>query len=118
MSCFTITRSFSSRDHPACSHSSLAVCNIDWDHISAKDLLGAFVARGGSARALHIDSVFFLCMRAYLTRLLLCASQSPLTRGSVLFNSFKPPSGVVKSVTVYPSEFGKERMAREETQVW
>ncbi|KAM4604018.1 ESF1 homolog isoform 1-T3 [Polymixia lowei] len=51
----------------------LAVCNMDWDRMKAKDLLA-------------------------------------------LFNSFKPKGGVVLSVKVYPSQFGKERMKVEETQ--
>ncbi|KAJ8394102.1 hypothetical protein AAFF_G00049070 [Aldrovandia affinis] len=33
-----------------------------------------------------------------------------------LFNSFKPKGGVVLSVKVFPSEFGKERMLAEQTQ--
>ncbi|XP_013090830.2 ESF1 homolog [Biomphalaria glabrata] len=48
----------------------LAVCNMDWDFVHAKDL--------------------------YL-----------------LFKSFAPKDGQVKKVTIYPSEFGKERMAEE-----
>ncbi|XP_017470870.1 PREDICTED: ESF1 homolog [Rhagoletis zephyria] len=32
----------------------------------------------------------------------------------VLFSSFLPPGGSVLSVTIYPSEFGKERMQQEE----
>ncbi|XP_028828014.1 ESF1 homolog [Denticeps clupeoides] len=51
----------------------LAVCNMDWDRLKAKDLLA-------------------------------------------LFNSFKPKGGVVFSVKIYPSEFGKERMRAEQTQ--
>ncbi|XP_041526383.1 ESF1 homolog [Microtus oregoni] len=51
----------------------LAVCNMDWDRLKAKDLLA-------------------------------------------LFNSFKPKGGVVFSVKIYPSEFGKERMKEEQIQ--
>ncbi|CAI9566998.1 unnamed protein product [Staurois parvus] len=49
----------------------LAVCNMDWDRLKAKDLLA-------------------------------------------LFNSFKPKGGIVFSVKIYPSEFGKERLTKEE----
>ena len=33
-----------------------------------------------------------------------------------VFSSFCPPNGRIKSVAVYPSQFGKERMEREETE--
>ncbi|XP_044145438.1 ESF1 homolog [Bufo gargarizans] len=49
----------------------LAVCNMDWDRLKAKDLLA-------------------------------------------LFNSFKPKGGIVFSVKIYPSEFGKEKLKEEE----
>ncbi|XP_060086814.1 ESF1 homolog [Heteronotia binoei] len=49
----------------------LAVCNMDWDRLKAKDLLA-------------------------------------------LFSSFTPKGGVIFSVKIYPSEFGKERMKEEE----
>ncbi|XP_076144417.1 ESF1 homolog [Alosa pseudoharengus] len=52
----------------------LAVCNMNWDRMKAKDLLA-------------------------------------------LFNSFKPKDGVIFSVKIYPSEFGKERLQAEQTQV-
>lgn len=32
----------------------------------------------------------------------------------VVFNSFKPPDGVIHSLKIYPSEFGLERMKKEE----
>lgn len=34
----------------------------------------------------------------------------------VLFSSFAPPSGRVEKVSIYPSEFGKERMKREDVE--
>ena len=33
---------------------------------------------------------------------------------AVLFSSFKPQGGIVHSITVYPSDFGLERMAEED----
>ncbi|XP_077461945.1 ESF1 homolog [Stigmatopora argus] len=50
----------------------LAICNVDWDRLKAKDLLA-------------------------------------------ILNSFKPEGGVVLSVKIYPSEFGKERLKLEES---
>ncbi|KAI8917669.1 hypothetical protein DFJ77DRAFT_536140 [Powellomyces hirtus] len=48
----------------------LAVVNLDWDHVKARDLYK-------------------------------------------IFDGFKPTHGAVKSVSIYPSEFGKERLERE-----
>lgn len=33
-----------------------------------------------------------------------------------IFNGFKPDGSIIRSVRVYPSEFGKERMAKEEAE--
>lgn len=32
----------------------------------------------------------------------------------VLFSSLAPPNGLIKSVTIYPTEFGLQRMQEEE----
>ena len=32
----------------------------------------------------------------------------------ILFNSFKPPTGLIKSIKVYQSNIGKEKMENEE----
>ncbi|RDD39928.1 ESF1-like protein, partial [Trichoplax sp. H2] len=53
--------------------SRFAVCNLNWELITADDLFA-------------------------------------------LFYSFKPRTGIIKSVKIYPSEFGLERMAAEECQ--
>ena len=34
----------------------------------------------------------------------------------VLLSSFRPQGGIVKSVAIYPSDFGQERMAAEDVQ--
>ncbi|CAD5115986.1 DgyrCDS4917 [Dimorphilus gyrociliatus] len=34
----------------------------------------------------------------------------------MIFNSFKPSTGVVKSITIYPSEFGLQRMKQEDLE--
>lgn len=51
----------------------LAVVNLDWDHVRAADLL-------------------------------------------ITFTSFLPAGGKIEKVCIYPSEFGKERMQREEVE--
>ncbi|KZT02636.1 uncharacterized protein LAESUDRAFT_815077 [Laetiporus sulphureus 93-53] len=79
----------------------LAVVNLDWDHV----------------RAIHLYKIFSSLVSptahpAASTSTSTTNRKSPKTRGSA--------SGVVRgkvlSVRVYPSEFGKERMAREEQE--
>ncbi|KZV77751.1 hypothetical protein PENSPDRAFT_568074 [Peniophora sp. CONT] len=65
----------------------LAVVNLDWDHVRAVHLLKIF------------DSVVSPAAGASSSK-----NSGPIVRGKVL------------SVRVYPSEFGKERMAREERE--
>lgn len=67
----------------------LALCNMNWDRLNAVDLYGTTWHR--------------LIMTAL-------SSLSPL----VLFNSFKPTVGMVKSVSIYPSDYGRERLQEEE----
>ena len=53
--------------------STLAVVNLDWDHVKSSDLM-------------------------------------------VTFSSFLPKGGVIERIAIYPSEFGKERMKREDVE--
>ncbi|KAM3162133.1 Pre-rRNA-processing protein ESF1 [Lachancea thermotolerans] len=55
------------------SSKTLAVVNLDWDHVKSTDLM-------------------------------------------VTFSSFVPKGGKINRVAIYPSEFGKERLAKEETE--
>jgi hypothetical protein len=73
----------------------LAVVNLDWDHVKATHLYKIFsslVSPTAPALAVNADD----SQRK--------GSSAPVVRGSVL------------SVRIYPSEFGKERMAREEKE--
>ena len=74
----------------------IAVVNLDWDHVRARHLYKIF----GS---------------------LVCPTGAPVASGSKNNGASKKSSGSVVrgkvlSVRVYPSEFGKERMAREEKE--
>ena len=68
--------------------SRFAICSLDWDSITATDLFGTSAV------------------------LLLAPHPAP-----VLVNSFKPAAGTVKSVAVYPSDFGLQRMREEDAHV-
>ena len=74
----------------------IAVVNLDWDHV----------------RAIHLYKIFSS---------LVSPSGAPVASGSKDGSTSKGRSapqvrGKVLSVRVYPSEFGKERMAREEKE--
>jgi hypothetical protein len=76
----------------------LAVVNLDWDHVKATHLYKIFsslVSSTAPALAINDDS-----QRKSRPK----GSSAPVVRGSVL------------SIRIYPSEFGKERMAREEKE--
>ncbi|PIL31880.1 hypothetical protein GSI_06584 [Ganoderma sinense ZZ0214-1] len=74
----------------------IAVVNLDWDHVRARHLYKIFAS-------------------------LVSPTGAPVASGSKNNGSSKKSSGSVArgkvlSVRVYPSEFGKERMAREEKE--
>ncbi|KAG6912008.1 hypothetical protein DXG01_000256 [Tephrocybe rancida] len=79
----------------------LAVVNLDWDHV----------------RAMHL---FKICASLVsLTSSLTSSSQIPDGEKKGRFAKGAPSTiarGKVLNVRVYPSEFGKERMAREQTE--
>lgn len=78
----------------------IAAVNLDWEHV-------------------HANHLFKICSS-------LVSSTAPVTStSSITKSNQKPPTkgapnnivrGKVVSVRIYPSEFGKERMAREETE--
>lgn len=80
----------------------IAIVNLDWDHV----------------RAIHLYKVFSSLVSP------IAPATVPSTQASVHPNrqqSIRGPSSIVArgkvlSVRVYPSEFGKERMAREEKE--
>ena len=73
----------------------LAVCNMDWDRITATDLYGGRGTSLGPPRPV---------------------TSLPSSLAAVLLSSFKPPGGAVQSVSIFPSDFGLERMRREDVE--
>jgi hypothetical protein len=83
--------------------SRLAVVNLDWDHVRASHLYKIFsslISPTAPAIILSSNSV----------------STHPDSQRSVKGGSNSIVRGRVLSVRVYPSEFGKERLAREEKE--
>jgi hypothetical protein len=80
----------------------LAVVNLDWDHVRAIHLykiISSLVSPTAPAAATPLKSSVHSDRRHSIK-----GTSNAVARGKVL------------SVRVYPSEFGKERMAREETE--
>jgi hypothetical protein len=80
----------------------IAVVNLDWDHV----------------RAIHLYKIFssLVSPNAPAAASSLKASVHPDRQRSIKGSSSTIARGKVLSVRVYPSEFGKERMAREEKE--
>jgi len=80
----------------------IAVVNLDWDHV----------------RAIHLYKIFSSLVSPTAPAVTLSSNSSvhPDRRRSIKGASSTVARGKVLSVRVYPSEFGKERMAREETE--
>jgi hypothetical protein len=80
----------------------IAVVNLDWDHV----------------RAIHLYKIFssLVSPTAPATVSLSKSSVHPDRQNSIKGVSGTVARGKVLSVQVYPSEFGQERMAREETE--
>ena len=77
----------------------LAVVNLDWDHV----------------RATHLYKIFSSLVSPTASALPSSSKVSSSAKGKPGSSSLVA-RGKVLSVRVYPSQFGKERMAREETE--
>ena len=80
----------------------LAVVNLDWDHV----------------RAIHLFKIFSSLVSATASALP-SSSNAPSKKArdsAAKGTASRVVRGKVLSVRVYPSQFGKERMAREETE--
>ena len=81
-----------SPSHSVETGSRLALCRMDWDRVNATDILG-----GPPLLACVVCEV------------------CPPPLSLVFLSSFKPQGGSVLSVTLFPSDFGLERMKSEDT---
>jgi hypothetical protein len=78
----------------------LAVVNLDWDHI----------------RAAHLFKIFSSLVSQTAPVMPSSSDKRPERRRSTNSGSLSVSRGTVLSVRVYPSEFGKERLRREEKE--
>ena len=78
----------------------LAVVNLDWDHV----------------RAIHLYKIFSSLVSPTASALPSSTNASASTDKKAKGTAARVVRGKVLSVRVYPSEFGKQRMAREEKE--
>ncbi|KZT72826.1 hypothetical protein DAEQUDRAFT_762639 [Daedalea quercina L-15889] len=78
----------------------IAVVNLDWDHV----------------RAIHLYKIFSSLVSPTAPAAASASASTSSGKGSKVKGSGTVVRGKVLSVRIYPSEFGKERMAREEKE--
>lgn len=90
----------------------IAIVNLDWDHMRAIDLYTVFTSILATAK----DPAFIRKQKALAARAKASAGESSSSKSSKTDEDGLLPMGELISVRIYPSEFGKERMAKEEQE--
>lgn len=80
----------------------LAVVNLDWDHVHARDLFKVFASVVSPTATRDARDP--------------AEAEAPLPHAKSAHMAIAPVRGQILSVRVYPSDFGKERMALEDRQ--